>query len=121
MVIRGKKEPDSKIVLVNSAVHGDELQGIRVVQMLFDMTTITPGVCLSEFFVPQYWKSYSRNQRRQRSLNRRLLVSYHFSRLLAVFQNMRFSQCASGHASFKHNHFLFPRSSKIRPLGKFHN
>ena len=42
MVIRGK-DADSKIVLVNSAVHGDELQGIRVVQMLFDMTSITPG------------------------------------------------------------------------------
>lgn len=36
MVTRGASDPDSKILLVNSGVHGDELNGIRVVQMLFD-------------------------------------------------------------------------------------
>lgn len=42
LVTRGATDPDSRILLVNSGIHGDELNGIRVVQMLFDQANLSP-------------------------------------------------------------------------------
>lgn len=50
LVTRGAKDPDSKILLVNSAVHGDELNGIRVVHMLFNQSVLPPSAITGTLF-----------------------------------------------------------------------